>query len=325
MKRVNYNVFIPFFSSKINVLFDIECPPKFSFRQSGIIYRKCIVLNYLLLFVTLIAMSAQSVLTKHYNVKAKVHDAFLFSGVSSVSALLFFIISSGFKLQFNVALLPYSIGFAITYGLALVGSNLAIAHGSLALTSLVSSYSLIIPTLFGIIFLKESIDITVYIGIALLLISLFLINFKNETFKFSFIWLVCVVIAFISNGMCSTIQKMQQIKFSGAFKSEFMIFALFFVSFLLLTISFIRQKQRILALKSCITLAPINGFANGAVNLLVMLLTGVMPNAFLFPMLSAGSIAVMFIFSLTVYKERFSVKQYIGYIIGVGAIILMNL
>ena len=91
---------------------------------------------------------------------------------------------------------------------------------------LIMSYSLIIPTMYGIAFLKEPVRMSTYIGIALLMISLFMVNMKKENAKFSLVWIMWLIICFVGNGMCATVQKMQQLRFDGAYKSEFMIVAL---------------------------------------------------------------------------------------------------
>ncbi len=125
--------------------------------------------------------------------------------------------------------------------------------------------------------------------------------------------------------MCSVTQKMQQMKFSGNYKSEFMIMALIIVSVSLISFSVFKQKQLKTAIKDCLVFAPLTGVANGIVNLLVLILTGKFPNSFLFPMISAGGILIMFVVAQTVYKERFSPLQYLGYFLGLISVILLNI
>ena len=282
-------------------------------------------MQYLTLIITIVIMSSQNILIKQYNVKSRNRNSFLFSAVSSLFAMLFFMISSGSDLRFTPQFVPYSVGFAAAYALALVGQNLAIASGPLSISSLVNSYSLIIPTFYGILFLKESLKPTAYVGIALLLISLYFINIKKESARFSAKWVVCLIIGFIGNGMCSTIQKMQQLACGGAYKNEFMIVALGIV-FVILTVIVLVSKADIKShLKECSIFATLTGIANGATNLLVMVLTALLPTAVLFPSISAGGIIIMFIISLFVYKEKISRQQMVGYIMGVTSVILLNL
>ena len=282
-------------------------------------------MQYLLLLVVILVTSSQNIFMKQYSVKSSKQNQILFSAISALVAMVFFVISSGIRMNFKWEFVPYSVGFAIAYAAALMGVNLSIASGPLSVSSLVTSYSLIIPTLYGIIFLKDSLKGTAYIGIALLLISLYFINMKKEAAKFSIKWLIYLGIGFVGNGMCSTIQKMQQLKFDGAYKNEFMVVALGIAAVFLMVIVFMRKGDVKAELRECRIYAPLNGIANGATNLLVMILTGLIPTALLFPSISAGGIAIMFFISIFVYKEKLSKMQMIGYGIGMLSVILLNI
>ena len=69
---------------------------------------------------------------------------FIFSAVSVLfGAITFFVIGIE-NFHFQKGMLIYSVLFAFSYGLSMIFGFLAIANGSLALTSLFTSYSLII-------------------------------------------------------------------------------------------------------------------------------------------------------------------------------------
>ena len=184
---------------------------------------------------------------------------------------------------------------------------------------------MLIPAAYGVFILKDSLSPVAYVGITCLAVSLFLINTKSEKIKFSVKWIVFLLISFIGNGMCSTVQKMQQLKFDGAYKNEFMIIALaidavIFAVFLLCT-----QKNLKFHLKNSIKYAAVSGFANGLANLLVMLLTALLPSAILYPSISGGSVVIMFFVSIFVYREQLTKQQQAGYLIGVLSVVLLNL
>lgn len=281
-------------------------------------------MEYVLLVIVTLAISMQSVFQKQYHVKAKTPAPFLFLALSSLTALLFFVFTSGFHFHWDAAMLPYSIGFGLAYLSSLLGTFYAVQCGSLAITMLVISYSLVIPTLYGILFLHDSIGPLVYIGILLLLVSLFLINVKKGEAAFSLKWFLFVLLGFVSNGMCSTVQKMQQVRFDGDGKSEFMILALV-VATICLTVLACRKGFSLASLKECAPYSLLNGISNGIVNLLIMILTGLIASAVLFPTISAGGIVISFLFAILVYKERLSKNQLIGYGMGIAAVILLNL
>lgn len=239
--------------------------------------------------------------------------------------MLFFFLTSGGILNFNTGLLFYSAAFALAYGAALLGSVFSVSTGPLSITTLIMQCSLIIPTLLGIIFLKDNINIPGYAGITLLFIALILVNLKNEDMKFSPVWFLWITVGFFGNGMCSSIQKLQQLRFNGGYKSEFMIIALLIVSLFTFFIGLLKNENLKETVTGSLKYAPFHGFANGVVNLFVMLLTATIPTAILFPSISAGGMAIAFIISITVYKEKLSKAQICGYFTGIASVILLNI
>lgn len=176
-------------------------------------------------------------------------------------------------------------------------------------------------------FLNEGISFFFVIGIILLLISLFLVNSKKCDNKITLKWLVYVILSFLGNGLCSTIQTAQQRRFNGDYKSEFMIVSLILLSVFFALLSLKTEKQEIRAcLKTSTAHMVINGLANGLVNLLVMVLVSRgMAASIMFPVISGGGIVLTAIVSIFVYKEKLTVNQYIGLLFGTASVVLMNI
>lgn len=210
------------------------------------------------------------------------------------------------------------------YGAALLGNNNALKTGSLSITALIMQCSLIVPTLYGIVLLKETIGVLGWIGIVLLLLALFLVNFSNEKVKISAKWLIWITIGFFGNGMCSVVQKKQQIKFDGGYKNEFMIIALLVVFVAFSVMGAVKSNGLKKDIKNSSLYALVHGVSNGAVNLLIMILIALMPTAIVYTTVSAGSMAAIFIVSLTIYKEKLTKTQTLGYLCGILSVILLN-
>lgn len=283
-------------------------------------------MNFLLVLIIVAAMSLQGVAQKQYNLKTSNKCAFLYSGVSMAFAALFFLITSGGKLSFEMKLLPYCLAFALFFGMAVLFTFFAVREGSLSFTSLATSYSLIIPTLSGLVLYEESVSKFFYVGLVTLLVSLVLINEYKDGKKFTFKWIVYVLLAFIGNGMCSTVQTYQQHVFDGKYKSELMIIALLTVSSVLVIISLCKERKDI---KECISKGSVYMFLYGIkvalVNLLVMVLSRKMNVSLMFPLISGGGLIVTSLISIFIYKEKLTVKQYIGLALGVCAVVLINI
>ena len=312
------------------------------------------MLEAFLLAVITIGISAQGIIKKFYNGRVSSKGVFIFSAVSVFSACLFFVCSGGFKFEFNPIIIPYALGFAACFGAASVAGFYAIVHGSLSLTSLVTSYSLIIPTFYGLIFNKEKVDAFFWIGFSLLCVSLFLINSrigakkpvsdsaeveknKGEEIKITFAWVIFALVAFVCNGLCSTIQP-AAVKVFGAYvaehpelagvdySNEFMIIALLVVTVIMLAMAFFTEREDIpVCAKRGWYWMVLCGVANGLVNLLVMVLSTRMSNSLMFPIISAGGIILTGIVCRFFYREKLTSGQYIALVLGVAAVVFMNL
>ena len=105
-------------------------------------------MNALYLVFIIIGTSTQNVLKKGFTQKFGGKGIALFNALSYASAIVFFVLTSS-GLKWNPSILPYSLGFAMGFGTATICSTLAVACGSLSLTSLITSYSLMVPTVYG--------------------------------------------------------------------------------------------------------------------------------------------------------------------------------
>lgn len=280
---------------------------------------------YLLLGIA--SLSAQNLIRKSYSRRVD-GGALIFSAVSSASACLFFLCSAGFKLNFVPGLIPYIVLFALGYGSAVVFSYLAIKSGPLCITSLISAYSLVIPTLYGLLVFKEQVGAWFYGGVALLALSLLFINLKKGSggAKITAVWALFVTLSFAGNGLCSTAQTAQQKAFIGQYKSELMVAALAIVSLTLFILA-VTVERRVVArsLKGgCLHMVGC-GLINGASNMLVMVLVGMMNASLMFPLLSAGNILLTTAVSVIVYREKLSKAQAVGMGFGIASVVLLNL
>ena len=276
------------------------------------------------LIIIIVGISGQSITQKIYTEKAGTSGTYLFSSLTALFSMMFFIVISR-NIGWNPGIIPYSIAFALSFAASSLFGLLAVANGPLSLSSLMISYSLMIPTFYGIIFLKEPISICFVIGLLLLAISLFLVNKKNDKCPVKPKWLLFVFLSFVGNGLCSTVQKMQQLAFAGEYKNEFMIISLAIVFLILGAATLLTNKGN---LKENLYYARFTaasaGAMNGIVNLLVMVLSGMIPVSVMFPLISACGIIVTYIISKAFYKEKLTKTQLAGFLTGLASIVFLN-
>lgn len=285
-------------------------------------------MNSLLIVLVALSMSLQSIMKKEFNNRLCGKGTISFSATSTLVAVILFLITLKSPINYNPSVLIYSILFALGFGATVLFSILAINCGSLALTTLVTSYSLIIPTIYGFVFLKEKIRVFLIVGLTLLIASLFLINYVRDTEKkqIKLKWIVYVVIAFLGNGLCTTVQKLQIIDFDGRYKNEFMTVALILTAISLFVVSLFREKKEIIeSIKKGVIPIVVCGLAIGITNIVVMALSLKLSASIMFPMISAGSVVVTYFVSVLLYKEKMTKAQKFGFALGVSSVIFLNI
>lgn len=289
---------------------------------------------YFWMIVCVITCTIQSPFKKIYQGKTS-KGTFLFTSMIQLVAACFFagscVLGGGFSYEWGA--LPYSLLFAFATSACCITSVLSLRYGSLALTSLFSSYSLMLPTLYGFIRFKNPIFVSQLIGIAFLLVSLYLTNMgkksenaeeKKERGDFKK-WLPLVIVMALTNGMCSITQTEQQYQFDGAYKNEFMMIALLASFAVLFCVGIAKERHDAkTVLKLGAVPAVLTGAANGATNLLVMICTATIAASVFFPVISGGGMVLAYIISVTLFKEKFTTMQKIGILLGVASLIFLN-
>ena len=283
---------------------------------------------YLLLSIAAIAVTGQNIFKQKFNDKCK-SGTFFFTGMIAVFAMVFFIVINRDP-YYSAKLIIPSAAFALSYASATFFAVLAIRYGSLAKSCLIISFSLLVPSFYGILFLREPVSLELILGTMLLIASLILINYEKEKTeeKASLKWYIFVFLAFMGNGMCSTVQKAKQQIHGTEGDNLFMIVALAMVAVLMFVLAICSREERTSVRETVrygFFWAVLCGVANGLTNYLVILLNLKLPASTLFPVISSGSLTLSFLYSVFVVREKFSIRQYIGFFIGVVSIVLLNL
>lgn len=281
---------------------------------------------YVVLGVTALTVTCQDIFKKKFNQKSNT-GVFSFGGMISFFAMLFFIAVNR-DWSYSVSQLFYSFGFAVAYTTATLFAVLAIKYGSLAKTTLIVSCSLLIPSFYGIIFLGEPVGVKLVLGTALLVVALIMINYEKDTSPTSLKWAIFALLAFVGNGMCSVVQKIEQNTFGNEGQNVFMIVALAMVTVMLFVMSLAskeerRERKRVLRVGWL--WAALCGVCNGLCNYLVLYLNTRLPASVMFPVISAGSVVLVFFYATLIQHEKFNLRQKIGYAIGILSIVLLNL
>ena len=303
------------------------------------------IIAYILVVVCVFGSAIQSPLKKWYQAKSSRGVFFFLAMMTFTAACVSGAGSLVEGVSYEIGVLPYSIACAVCYAVCMLFAYLALACGPLALTALIVSYSLILPTVYGLLFFDNPLYLSQVIGFAVLLISLYLVNMAQEKKadelpdaidpdapdrkrKIPAKWYLYAALLFVANGGVAVAQQAQQLRFPHLYKNSFMFVALALVTVFYLVCALVREREDLGAtLRLGAAPAVLCGAVNGVTNLIIveMAVSKVVPTFVFFPIVSAGGVLVSYFIAILFFKERFSAWQKIGILLGLIALVFLNL
>lgn len=214
--------------------------------------------------------------------------------------------------------------FILTYVLMVISSQ----RSGVTVTSLSSKLSVVIPTLFGVIFLKETLGLMAATGIVLALTALFLVvggkdKNRSKTEKTTLIVLLPVLI-FFSTGIGDVLMKLTETKNTADDLTPMVAFIYgisFLFSLLLMGYDLVKGKSK-WQWKNAV-----GGIALGAVNFFstysVYHAMRVFDNVVLFPIYNIGVVCLTALAGWLLFKEKLTWKNYLGLGIAIIAVVLI--
>ncbi len=296
--------------------------------------------------VAVVSLAAQGVLIKRFDdIRPGAEISYTF--LSAVFAfLLFGIIALFSKAEFNPASMPYSLMFALCYAGSTVTYVLAVGCGSLAITSTIHSFALIIPTLFGFAVWGEPVSAVKIVGIAFLVASLLLVGEKADEndAKISKKWVVIMCISFLCEGFAPVALTAHEkaVGAAVAAKSEGMLMVaayaiavvgVFVAAFVRegrkttnVNVKGVEKKRNFMldSIKIALPLASLGGIANALQNAMYNVADGRFGVSVYLPVVSAAHVVLTCVLAVVLFKEKLVRKQYFAIVCGIVAIVLLN-
>lgn len=244
---------------------------------------------------------------------------------------IFILCLSGFKLDFS----NFSIWLTLIMAVILILYNvlgiLILSMGTVAIYSMFMMLGgMLLPSLYGVLFLRETLSVWQIIAYCLLLFFTILptLQFKkgdsegdNKKGKILAIYSLLCAVAFLDNGSLGivrtiAIDEMKVAEYSFAF-SYFMLTAL--VGGVGTLVFAKKDKENVILLKACVkpkaifSLLGLGVIANLG-DILLLFVTGKAPASAIYPMVSGFTIACSAIASIFIFKEKLSKKELISVI-----------
>ena len=242
-----------------------------------------------------------------------------------IAWLIMFIING----RYDLAVLPFSVLFAVFYVVCNISLIKALKEGSVMLTSLFLQLALIATSVWGLIFWQSQLSVFVVVGLILAAVSITFCLYKKESGKLdiNLKWLLFAFLAFVGNAGCCIIQRTQQTIFDGNYGEFLMVVATAISTVVCGVIYFAGDKEgSAYIIKKASYLPAVSGICNAMLNLFVILMaTGTLSPSLIYPMLSVGGLAITIVFSAVVFKEKMNIWQWLGLFLGAVATGLLSI
>nr|MBQ4320493.1 hypothetical protein [Clostridia bacterium] len=228
------------------------------------------------------------------------------------------------------AISVYTVLLGLVFGLVTIVQNhtklLALSRGPMHITQLITTASLVIPSLSGIFIdhTVPSIPMILLIFVLVFFIYLSLDNSSKDTFGRG--WLLLTLISFTGQAAIGVMQKIHQAS-SHADESSWFLTAAFLCSavFAVIRTLTVREDSGEKSAKKpdavLIVSALICGICIFIMNTFNLKLSGIMPSHIFFPLVNGGVLFLNILASLLIFRERITLRQGIG--IGGGFITLV--
>ena len=278
--------------------------------------------DYLLVILSVILLAFGFILQKVYQRRtADITEGGIdFSIIAAVFSIILLILTSGFSISFT----PFSainamIKSACCLAYTVIGFKI-MKEGSVALYMLfLMSGGMLVPSVWGWIFLDEEPKLLHILGLAVILVSIILNNLGKEKLKVKVLLMCCAV--FVLNGFVSVFSKLHQVNtvYEMVPTLDYAMLstvASLSMSLILKAVLSVKKANKV---KEKLKFSPLPIIIVALYSVLgtfssVLQLEGAknLPASMLYPMITGGSIALTGVFALIFFKEKLSVRGWVS-------------
>lgn len=286
--------------------------------------------EYVYLFGAVLCVSSSGVVGGYYTRRTEGKASALYGCIELCSVFALWCVLFAIQPAFEWSVLPYSLAFAAFFAMGKIGCIYALKSGSVAVTSLIVKSSLLVVGVWGILFWGEPFTWRAAVGLPLVFESLWLCISKGkksgEGERGSWKWLAWCVVSLVGNAGCTIVQRMQQTQYGGEYGNGFMACATLFSAIVGIVLFVRSDKQEALRVwKRNAALPVLSGACNVVLNVCVMALaTSALSATLIYPTIAVGGLLVTDCVSATVFREKWTGRQWLGLALGVLAVALLS-
>ena len=294
-------------------------------------------MDYLYLLLGMVGMGGLSVFAAFYNRKnaKRPGTSRLYTLLVVTAAFLGWCVLYAFDFSFEPRVLIYSAFYGIGYATAMLGMIGALSSGSVALTAFVKQFSFVFVSIWGYFAGWDRFTWKPALGIGVIVISMALCLISGKKDKKSegrpavtLKWVLFASLLLFGNVLCSLLQKYEQLEYPGKHKSMMMVFGVGFAIFFAFLFTLKEKKTHWgAAVKTSFHFPLLAGGCSALLNLSILLLANseVISSGLAFSGMAVGGLVLTMLADVFIFRERLSVRQWIGMVLGTGALVFLNI
>ena len=296
-------------------------------------------MDYILVGVATLLLAFEFACSKKYqmNEGTDISAGLKFNAVSGLLTVIVFFALTGFKFEFTLFSLIMAFAMATCAAVYSIIGFRVLKMGNMSVYSMfLMSGGMLLPYVFGLAFLGETINPFRVVGIIVILGAVVLSNFGKMTFKPSLL-LLCLAV-FLLNGCVSIVSKCHQANcelelisnFETVGSTAFVMYA-GLAKFILSSVALLFCKRhkntentkRTFFASKLSFIVILGAAAIGGVSYMLQLIGAkTLPATVLYPMVTGGSIIFSSLSGLIFFKEKLSIFQIISVVLAFAGTLL---
>ena len=301
---------------------------------------------FILLLVSIFSNFAYETTKKYFSkdISKGNGSIFAFTAIDCFISAIVVFVAFGFDCKVSIFTLILALAYGVVMGGWWITSTLAVKMGPWAYTYVLMTLAMVIPTFSGAIFWGEQLSLLQILGVIFVIGCIILsVQYGGsgdcEKKKVNIKWLIVTLLSAFLSGMYGVIQKIHQSNQTHKDElSMFLVISMIFAAAFSLVVTLVYKKRSgkqetlfnnngkhkhfyILLLILFIAV----GISSSFMEVINSYLAGAMDSAVLFPVFNGGSLVLVTLASIVLYKEKLSLQQWIGMGCGVVAILCLCL
>ena len=227
---------------------------------------------------------------------------------------------------------PITVLCAFLYAVIVVSlqsvSIYAMRAGTMAATSMLVMYGMIIPAVAGPIFWHEPIGALQIVGILMMLVSLALMqgNVSAHSITVNKKWIAPAILAFLLSGMAGVMEKIHQSTEAAAERLPFVALACaFMLAFSLGALLPARRTEKKPLSASMLSTAVLSGLVIGIYSTVNLTLSGKLDSMIYYPIANGGALILTVLVSVVLFHEQLDKQKAAGVLIGLAGILCLSI